>query len=270
LPTTLLMEIQRMVSSFWWNNKGNWKIHWLGWRGFVTTSWKEILHVRYFPHGYIFTAKLRYRTSFTWRSLLTAQPLLLSGCQWKVGSGNSIRVCDDSCIPRPRSFKPITPPPMSPGILKVAYLIYPINRDWNMIKVEELFLPIDREVILNIPVSQSGGDDLIVWHYSTNGIFLVRRAYHLTCELDVDVSCSNRRIAQAWWRKLWQVNIPGKVKIFIWRTCFNILPMSSNLHRRIRETSSVCPHYHNEDENVLHAIMVCHFARQVWGLSNFK
>ncbi|KAL0443984.1 UNVERIFIED_CONTAM: hypothetical protein Slati_2121100 [Sesamum latifolium] len=226
------------------------------WGGMRSSS-----HKRIFPHGDIFTAKLGYCPSFTWRSLLTAQPLLLSGCRWRVGSSNSIRIWDDPWIPRPRSCKPITPPPMSPEILKVADLIDPINRDCNVTKVEDLFLSIDRDIILNIPVSQSGGDNLIVWHYSTNGIFSVRSTYQLACELEVDVSCSDRWIEQAWWRKLWQANIPCKVKIFIWCACLNILPTSSNLHRRIQETSSVYPHCHTEDEDDFHAILLCYFAR---------
>ncbi|KAL0411880.1 UNVERIFIED_CONTAM: putative mitochondrial protein [Sesamum latifolium] len=300
LPITLLNEIQGMVSKFWWSNKGNRKIHWLKWQKLCTSKlnggvgfrqlslfnkamlakqlWRllkrpdsllgKVLRARYFPHGDVFSAKLGFRPSFTWRSLLSAQHLFAAGCRWKVGSGSSIRIWSDPWIPRPRTFKPISPVRQPGGPRTVDELIDPISKDWDEAKVEESFLPIDRDVILSIPISLSGGEDSIIWHYSANGIFTVRSAYHLACELEDDATCSDRSDDHNWWRKLWQAPVPGKVKIFIWRACLNILPTSSNLNRRIPESSLACPHCADEEEDTFHALFLCHFARQVWGLSN--
>ncbi|KAK4383273.1 hypothetical protein Sango_2791700 [Sesamum angolense] len=65
------------------------------------------------------------------------------------------------------------------------------NSDWNDHLVHELFWTQDNNVILGIPLSRLGDLDLLVWHYSRNGMFSVRNIYHFACSLQDRLSTSS-------------------------------------------------------------------------------
>ena len=97
--------------------------------------------------------------------------------RWSVGDGDSIRVFKDQWLPRPSTFKPITP---DPGIdLWVADLMDKNHLGWDPVKLCQFLILIDREIVLSIPVSRKGGLDLLSWHFDRKGIYLVKSGYHL-------------------------------------------------------------------------------------------
>ncbi|KAL0385749.1 UNVERIFIED_CONTAM: hypothetical protein Sradi_2969200 [Sesamum radiatum] len=73
-----------------------------------TSFFDCLLKTRYSPHSSFLDAQLKSRPSFTWRSFLSAQPLLIAGIRWRVVSGSSIQVWGSPWIPRPISYRPIT------------------------------------------------------------------------------------------------------------------------------------------------------------------
>ncbi|KAL0436253.1 UNVERIFIED_CONTAM: putative ribonuclease H protein [Sesamum radiatum] len=302
LPITLLSEIQGLIARFWWNNRGSNKIHWVSYQRLCESKligglgfrqlrnfnlamlakqlWRilrwpdrllcQVLKARYFPNCDIFSAPLGHRPSFTWRSLLSAQPLFRAGCRWRVGSGANIRIWSDPWLPRPLTFRPITHPSTASLDLRVADLRDPSTGDWDVQRVRHIFWPPDSDLILSIPLSRTGGEDILTWHFSKNGMFSVRSAYHLACSIDNRPCSSGLKEAEnGWWRKLWQTKVPNKIKIFIWKVCLNALPTSANLTRRIPGFSGVCPLCQEDGEDVVYTLISCPFARQSWGLANF-
>ncbi|KAL0440154.1 UNVERIFIED_CONTAM: putative mitochondrial protein [Sesamum latifolium] len=294
LPITLLKEIHSMVANFWWSNRGKNKIHWISWNRLCESKlmdglgfrqlhlfnlamlakqlWRiwihpdklisQVLNAKYFPNSDVFSATLGSRPSFTWRSILAAQYLFRAGCRWRVGSGSHIRVWFDPWFPQPHSFRPITPAPASLLDLCVSDLIDSDNGDWNVRLMHELFWPQDNDVILCIPLSRLGDSDLLVWHYSRNGMFSIQSAYHLACSLeDRPGTSSLGEVEFSWWRKVWQSKLPNKVKVFVWRACLNALPTSANLIRRIPGVQAVCP-FCSVAEDILHSLVLCPFACQ--------
>ncbi|KAL0428307.1 UNVERIFIED_CONTAM: hypothetical protein Slati_3005500 [Sesamum latifolium] len=99
----------------------------------------------------------------------------------------------DPWVPRTRSFRPVTLAQPELANLRVADLIDPIRSDWRVEQVEVVFWPSDIEYILSIPLSRVGEEDQLVWHYSKNGKFSVRSAYHLACSLEVKPCSSSVR-----------------------------------------------------------------------------
>jgi hypothetical protein len=74
-----------------------------------------------------------------------------------VGDGKNIRVFKDRWIPRPNSFRTITP---DPGIdLCVADLMSSNHRWWDMEKLDRFLVAGDKEMVLSIPISWQGGED---------------------------------------------------------------------------------------------------------------
>ena len=59
------------------------------------------------------------------------------------------------------------------------------------------------------------------------------------------------------WREVWRLEVPSKVKNFVWRACKEALPTKANLCRRriiLEATYEACK---EENEDVSHAIFFC-------------
>ncbi|KAL0409543.1 UNVERIFIED_CONTAM: hypothetical protein Sradi_1888700 [Sesamum radiatum] len=56
--------------------------------------------------------------------------------------------------------------------------------------------------------------------------------------------------------------------MFVWRACRNALPAVTNLARRGVNVRGACPRCASEEEDVLHSLVRCPFARLVWVLSD--
>ncbi|KAL0425617.1 UNVERIFIED_CONTAM: putative mitochondrial protein [Sesamum radiatum] len=129
LPVSLLKEIQGLIAIF----GGAIGLHLFNLAMLAKQLWRimmfperllnKVLKARYFPNGDIFTATLGSRPSYTWRSIMAAFDLFRAGCRWRVGTGAAIRVWADPWLPRPTSFRPITPAPMALVDMRVSDLI---------------------------------------------------------------------------------------------------------------------------------------------------
>lgn len=64
----------------------------------------QSLKNKYFRHGTIMEAKVRYKPSYIWRSLLAARDLAKEGMYWRIGSGNQVKIWKDKWIPTPTSY----------------------------------------------------------------------------------------------------------------------------------------------------------------------
>ncbi|KAL5783297.1 hypothetical protein ACOSP7_008326 [Xanthoceras sorbifolium] len=60
-----------------------------------------------------------------------------------------------------------------------------------------------------------------------------------------------------WKRFLWGLNIPAKVRMFVWRTCRNLLPTRSLLAARRVPVGAGCPLCNVAVESVLHSLWLC-------------
>ncbi|KAL0331177.1 UNVERIFIED_CONTAM: hypothetical protein Sangu_1663200 [Sesamum angustifolium] len=201
---------------------------------------------------------------------MAAMQLFRSGCRWRIGTGHSVNIWTDPWLPHSPSFRVITPRPSHVHVVWVRDLISEDLHDWNVELIRAMFWPEDRDLILQTPLSLVGSVDLLVWHYSKNGIFSVRSAYHLALSISAKASSSGTGWPSQLWHKVWQAPAPNKVKLFIWRAVRNILPTASNLQRRIPYDNFSCPLCESVSEGPIHTFFHCAFARQVWALSNVR
>ena len=99
------------------------------------------------------------------------------GCIWRVGKGDQINIWDDAWIPTSPTRKIYTPK----GHLmlnKVSDLINPMTETWDEELIRDNFWSIDANRILKIPITPSSREDFLAWHFTNNGLFTVRSAYH--------------------------------------------------------------------------------------------
>ena len=121
----------------------------------------RVLKAVYFPRCGLMEAPLGHRPSFTWHSLW--------GVRWVVEEGSRWRVGDGEWLPRPSSFKVVTPYNPQFYLLRVGDLIDSEHGTWRKDMVKAVFLPVDAAIILGIPLSIHLPSDRVVWHYSSCG-----------------------------------------------------------------------------------------------------
>ena len=74
-----------------------------------------------------------------------------------------------------------------------------------------------------------GVDDNILWHYEMSGVFSVKSGYRLLRGSSLVPSCSGLCSSISWWKWFWKLNVPSKIKIFLWKACNNWFPTRVNL-----------------------------------------
>lgn len=76
---------------------------------------------------------------------------------------------------------------------------------------------------------------------------------------------SDRTREQVSWSRLWQTNVPSKIKVFLWRMAQSSLPSADVLNHRHMATSSSCAICGDAD-SWMHSLITCTMARCVWAL----
>ena len=131
----------------------------------------------------------------------------------------------------------------------------------------------DVEAISGIPHSTRCQDDFWARRYEKKGVFSVRSANRMLV--------SNRERTAAWrdgrpgksdfkseekeWTSLWQVQVPSKIKMFLWRLARQSIPFGDVLHHRKMAASSSCAIGGMED-SWRHSLLECNLAKCVWAL----
>ncbi|PKA54867.1 putative mitochondrial protein [Apostasia shenzhenica] len=216
LPTTLCMEIENMLARFWWRNSSTSQgIHWCRWSelckpksqgglGFKSLIifnlallgkqwWRlltdqnslmyKVLKGRYFPSGNIEEAVLGRNPSFVWRSIWEAKQIVDKGFIWRIGDGKNIKIWKDRWIPRPWTFKPISPAHILDANATVDSLINQHTGQWNTLLLKEIFFPEDIEVISSITLGDSYIPDKKIWALHHSGSYSVRSGYSFIYDL---------------------------------------------------------------------------------------
>lgn len=226
----------------------------------------RVMKAKYYPHQGFLEARLGGRPSFAWRSILNSRELLQEGLIWQVGNGESIHIWHDPWVSNQISRKIQTPPQILPSEALVSSLIDSTTHWWNIPLIQEVFWPEEASRICSMAISPLGQSDRLVWQGTSNGVFSVRSAYHLAKtrfmqnQGETSAVSQTRRI----WNSIWQLQVPGPVKMFLWRVCTNSLPTCVNLHRRKIVPDPLCPLCGLFPETTGHALWSCTAATDVW------
>ena len=76
-------------------------------------------------------------------------------------------------------------------------------------------------------------------------------------------------LAAANWKLLWKLNLNDRLKLFIWKIAWDIVPSKSrlNLVFPIPQADLVCPLCNVEEDSLSHIFFKCFFVRISWRLS---
>ncbi|OMO90030.1 hypothetical protein COLO4_19432 [Corchorus olitorius] len=108
-------------------------------------------------------------------------------------------------------------------------------------------------------------EDKIIWNYSDVGMYSVKSGYFVARKLlgrDNPLIDTRPPI----WRMIWQAEVQPKVKFFIWRLVWGIIPGKQILKNRGIDIEINCDVYNGVENSLLHTFFHCPFSQMVWRL----
>lgn len=225
-----------------------------------------ILKEKYFSNRNFLNANLGTRPSYAWWSLFKSLELLKEGLCWRMGNGQSIKIWEDKWIPNPVSCAIQLPVHVLPPNALVSSLIDAETNWWNFLLLHNIFSLAEASQIASMVVSPQGNPDKLVWIDHSNGLFSAKSAYHMAKEkvMRSGGECSTVSSTKLVWKKVWQMNVPGMVRTFLWRFCTNSLPTKANLFSRKIAPDPLCPLCGSCPESIVHILWGCKSTTAMW------
>ena len=175
---------------------------------------------KYFPNDTIFDAK-KSSGSFAWKSILRARKVISMGAKWRIGDGLSIRVFSDNWIADAMGGRVISSALARDANMEVAELIDIGMGCWKSQKLMNAWYRLMPKglrpflcISLHNLISYTG-------HLKKNGLYSIKSGYQALCEeaRSGEASGSNSGLIAGFWSSIWKLNVPGKVKHFMWKAC---------------------------------------------------
>ncbi|XP_075654689.1 uncharacterized protein LOC142624833 [Castanea sativa] len=190
---------------------------------------QRVYKARYFPYCSFLMAELGSNPSVMWRSLLAARDVVREGSTWQIGDGSRIGVTTHKWLPNAPAFL------HEPNVeMKVCELIDHSSWQWDRGKLVATFTPRTCKKILSLPLNHVDSQDTLVWTKNKAKTFSVKTAYRVALRLKSAALAEHLSVRAhgVTWGKIWKLNVPPKVRTFLWRACSNCLPTRDNLSRR--------------------------------------
>ncbi|CAL1353289.1 unnamed protein product [Linum trigynum] len=305
LPLSLCRLLDRHMARFWWGDaEDHFRIRWVSWRNLCRSKhdgglgfrrfeqfnqallakigWRilmepqsllaQVYKGKYFPNGSFLDASARSRPSWGWQSILFGRELLAQGLRWQIGNGQTAALLDSNWIPKLQMKPPCYNPCILPegGKLPVAAVMRPGEGCWDDLKLCQWFDPPTCQAIKTIPLPRKNVLDKLIWHGTADGVFTVKSAYHLA--VDIDKRKGGWRLTVCWmgkedWVRVWNANIPPKLKVFLWQIFNRVLPTTEALIEKHVLVHPRCPVCWASTESMEHLFLDCPVARALWDYS---
>ncbi|KAK3218383.1 hypothetical protein Dsin_012353 [Dipteronia sinensis] len=193
----------------------------------------------YYPQTSFLDAKKSSSGSFLWSSLVWGRELVEKGSRWRVGTGQSIKIYKDRWIPRLSTFRIVSPMVLGEWSSMDSFKLQ--DGSWDDVLVRQSFSEEEAEAILSLPSSRIGLNDSIIWHFDNSGVYSVRSGYWIAKDKDSNPSCISLNPSVSWWKFLWRLRLPTKIKNFIWKACNDWIPTNINLAVHGVKVETFCP-----------------------------
>ena len=160
----------------------------------------------------------------------------------------------------------VTPWPNSGADQPVAMLIDYQRGEWDLEALQRTLMTKDVESVLSIALSPTLPEDCLIWALTNSGKFMVKSAYRLALnEKDGHGSEeSSNPCMKEFWKFVWRLDVPNKIRNFTWRACRNILPTKANLFCWKITADNICEICGNFEETTAHVLWNCNHAKELW------
>ena len=183
-----------------------------------------------------------------------------------MGTGKNINVWYDDWLSSTEQLRPYGPAPKALKDLKVSDLMLANSTDWDHQKIDTI-LPFHKQVILQIKPSICNAPDEMVWLKSASGVYTAKSGYKAQGETTITEEAPVPETNIDWLANVWKLKTSEKVKVFLWNSLHDALPVGKQSAIRNIPLTSRCPRC-NEVESVAHVLFTCSYAKKVWTLAS--
>ncbi|XP_023879645.1 uncharacterized mitochondrial protein AtMg00310-like [Quercus suber] len=101
----------------------------------------HVFQAKYFASRSFLEDQLNKRPSFAWQSIMAAKSVVEDGIRWSIKNGDKVKIWNDKWIPKPETYKIMTP--INPKMYneKLSVLIDKGRAVWKSELVNSIFLP---------------------------------------------------------------------------------------------------------------------------------
>ncbi|XVF36663.1 hypothetical protein REPUB_Repub19eG0076600 [Reevesia pubescens] len=290
LPDFVTSEIDKLMRTFLWGGTtGNKKMHMISWEkvclpkeqgglGLRNTKtinqaflaklgwlilqdkeslWIEVMKKKYLKQKDFLSVEAKSSDSYTWKSILKGRNLVKQGIGKNVNNGLSTKFWLEEWLPCGMLINKATRIISEDEAEMNVADYFETNRGWNIERISEA---LDCDVIDMIMVKwlekEGNTEDDIFWKAAADGYFTVKSAYSL------HNSATSKQEDE--WNKIWNLQCPEKIKLFIWKIFHNSLPTLECLAQRNLLTNTVCQRCSIREETTLHALRDCDSSKSIW------
>ncbi|CAL1401146.1 unnamed protein product [Linum trigynum] len=239
-----------------------------GWRLITEPNalWARLMKGLYYPNGDFLTARKGSTSSWIWSSLWESRKALDLGTIRVIGSGEDTWFHKDPWVHpiQGHTISSLLDPPS-----RVRDWMCQDGKRWNMNLIHRHCSPEEADVISRIQIGPNGAPDKWVWKFNSTGSFSVRTAYHgfrnhlkevnQPMPNDLNLPADDDK-----WKWLWSLNLPPKIRFFMWRCIRNALATKLNLFRRKCSPNTTCQLCNGEEESPIHCLFLCSHAEATW------
>ncbi|CAH2047148.1 unnamed protein product, partial [Thlaspi arvense] len=137
---------------------------------------------------------------------------------------------------------------------------------WNEELLSSLFESFDVQTVLKIRPSHTRVRDSLFWIHSNHGWYTIKTGYSVLRNLHREQSSSlaHHNVTMPWFKTLWQLNIPPKIKCFWWRVILNSLHVAFQLCKGNIHVDDTCQFCGQEPETLNHLPFGCNISKEIW------
>ncbi|CAL1388001.1 unnamed protein product [Linum trigynum] len=200
---------------------------------------------------------------------MSAQEWLCGGLRWRVGNEDKVRIWGDRWVPSVQGFFVQSAPMGLPVDSKVSELIDPQTEQWDSALIESCLPTAMAQAILQIPVRGMDEADKLIWAESSNNKYEVRDGYRRWLE-EFNRTHDYQPVGEARvWSSIWKMNVPPKVRHFMWRFARNSLATCDKISAKSERRGDACP-FCNLREAQVHLFGECGWSGRIWRNSNLS
>lgn len=130
--------------------------------------------------------------------------------------------------------------------------------------MEQHFRTEDIKIIQKIPLPTQQSEDEVMWHFDKKREYSIKIGYQLALKINCPEAPSSSNYSSKNWNALLSLDLPEKIKIFMWRAALNILPTAENLWKRKIIKESICQRCRRGVETISHALLECKASKKIW------
>ena len=183
--------------------------------------------------------------------------IVKQGSRRKIGNGEQTSVWHVPWLPGNNDGFLTTVMPHELEQIQVVNLMETGSKRWDDELLRDIFNDNDVQLIKSIPIPAHNKQDSWFWNLENSGLFSVKSCYRA-------LQGVQQWEHAAFWRKIWALELPGKVINFAWRVCRGVLPTSVALLVKRVQINIKCPWCLVNNEDATHVLFDCSFARKVW------